>query len=46
MDVVETAVSDKDGVFTFQNFDIGNWIIRETAAPEGYSLMEDIHISV
>lgn len=46
MDVVETAVSDKDGVFTFHNFDIGNWIIRETAAPEGYSLMEDIHFRV
>ena len=46
MDVAETAVSDKDGVFTFHNFDIGNWIIRETAAPEGYSLMEDFHFRV
>ena len=46
MDVVETAVSDKDGVFAFYNFDIGNWIIRETSAPEGYSLMEDVHLRV
>ena len=37
MEKVETAVSDKDGVVIFRNFDYGEWIIRENAAPEGYS---------
>ena len=46
MEKVETAVSDADGVFTFRRFDYGDWIIRETAAPEGYSRMEDIHFHV
>ena len=46
MEKVETAVSDKDGVVIFRNFDYGDWIIRETAAPEGYSKMEDIHFQV
>src|SRR5699024_11140625 len=36
MEKVETAISDKNGVFTFSQFDYGDWIIRETAAPEGY----------
>ena len=46
MEKVETAVSDADGVFTFHRFDYGEWIIRETAAPEGYSRMEDIRFRV
>ncbi len=46
MEKVETAVSDKDGVVIFRNFDYGDWIIRETAAPEGYSKMEDIRFQV
>ena len=46
MEKVETAVSDKDGVVIFRNFDYGDWIIRETAAPEGYSQMEDIRFQV
>lgn len=46
MEKVETAVSDKDGVIIFRNFDYGDWIIRETAAPEGYSKMEDIRFQV
>lgn len=46
MEKVETAVSDKDGVVIFHNFDYGDWIIRETAAPEGYSKMEDIRFQV
>lgn len=43
---VETAVSDKDGVFTFHNFDYGDWLIRETAAPEGFCKMEDVRFHV
>ena len=46
MEKVETAVSDKDGVVIFRNFDYGDWIIREDAAPEGYSKMEDIRFQV
>ena len=46
MEKVETAVSDKDDVVIFRNFDYGDWIIRETAAPEGYSKMEDIRFQV
>lgn len=46
MEKVETVVSDKDGVVIFRNFDYGDWIIRENAAPEGYSRMEDIRFQV
>ncbi|MBR2601134.1 MAG: hypothetical protein IKE08_00425 [Clostridia bacterium] len=46
MEKVETAVSDANGVFTFRKFDYGDWIIRETAAPEGYSRMEDVRFHV
>ena len=46
MEKVETAVSDKDGVVIFRNFNYGEWIIRENAAPEGYSKMEDIRFQV
>ena len=46
MEKVETAISDKNGVFTFSQFDYGDWIIRETAAPEGYCRMEDIRLHV
>ena len=46
MEAAETAVSDADGVLIFRNFDYGDWIIRETAAPEGYCQMEDIRLYV
>ncbi len=46
MELVETAISDKDGVFTFRSFDYGDWIIRETAAPEGFCRMEDVWVHV
>lgn len=46
MEKVETAVSDADGVFTFSQFDFGDWIIRENSAPSGYCHMEDIRIHV
>lgn len=46
MEKVETAVSNQDGVFTFSQFDYGDWIIREDAAPNGYCRTEDIRIHV
>lgn len=46
MEKVEAAISDKDGVVIFRNFDYGDWIIRESAAPEGYSRMDDIRFQV
>ncbi len=46
MEKVETAVSNQDGVFTFSQFDFGDWIIRENATPNGYCRMEDIRIHV
>ena len=46
MEITETVVSDENGVFIFRSFDYGDWIIRETAAPEGCSLMEDIRFHV
>ena len=46
MEKMETAVSDKDGVFCFTRFDYGDWIIREDATPEGFCPMEDIHLHI
>ena len=46
MEKVGTAVSNQDGVFTFSQFDYGDWIIRENAAPNGYCRMEDIRVHV
>lgn len=43
---VETVTSDENGVFIFTKFDYGDWIIREVKAPDGYNLMEDIHLHV
>lgn len=44
--VVQTVISDANGVFTFTQIDYGDWIIRETVAPEGYSRMEDKHLHI
>ena len=46
MEKMETAVSDKDGVFCFTRFGYGEWIIREDATPEGFCPMEDIHLLI
>ena len=43
---VETATSNENGEFIFTQFDYGVWIIRETEAPEGYTKMADIIVSV
>lgn len=45
-ETVETVVSNDCGEFIFSNFDCGDWIIRETKVPEGYSQMEDIPLRV
>jgi len=45
-EVVETATSNSNGEFVFRKFDYGDWIIRETEAPEGYSRMEDYLLHV
>lgn len=33
-----TAVSDKDGKFSFENIPFGRWLVKELRAPSGYSL--------
>lgn len=38
-----TAISDKDGVFTFENIPYGNWIICELKAADGYLENTEIH---
>ena len=43
---VETVVSNEKGEFIFTAFDYGVWIIRETKAPDGYNLMEELTVSV
>ena len=45
-EVVETTVSNDKGEFIFTKFDYGDWIIRETEAPEGYNRMEDYLLHV
>lgn len=45
-EIVEIATSDENGVFTFHRLDYGDWIIRESRAPEGFSLMEDVTLHV
>ena len=45
-EVVETVTSNEKGEFLFTQFDYGDWIIRETAAPDGYSRMEDYLLHV
>lgn len=45
-EVAETVVSDAQGKFHFTQFDYGKWLIREDEAPEGYSQMADIELTV
>lgn len=45
-EVAETVVSDAQGKFHFTQFDYGKWLIREVEAPEGYSKMADIELTV
>lgn len=45
-EIVETATSDENGLFIFTQFDYGDWIVHEEAAPEGFSRMADITFHV
>ena len=45
-EVVEIVTSDDAGEFVFTRFTYGNWLIRETKAPEGYNIMPDIELKV
>lgn len=38
-----TALSDKDGIFTFENIPYGNWIVKELQPAENYLSSDDIH---
>ena len=40
---VMTAISDREGKFTFEGFLRGVYTIRETQAPHGYLLSEDVY---
>ena len=44
--VTEVAASDENGEFIFRHIDYGDWIIRETAAPNGYRRMEDVLLHI
>ncbi|MFR1591990.1 MAG: SpaA isopeptide-forming pilin-related protein [Christensenellales bacterium] len=44
--VTEVATSDENGEFIFRHIDYGDWIIRETAAPNGYRRMEDMLLHI
>ena len=39
--VAAHAVSDKKGEFEITGFTVGDWILREDEAPEGFNLMND-----
>lgn len=42
-----TALSDKDGIFTFENIPYGNWIVKELQPAENYLPSDDIyHVTV
>ena len=45
-EIVEIVTSDDAGEFVFTRFTFGNWIIRETKAPEGYNIMPNIELTV
>lgn len=38
-----TALSDKNGIFTFENIPYGNWIVKELQPAENYLPSDDIH---
>ena len=46
MEKVETAISDKNGVFTFSQFDYGDWDHPGDGCAGGYCRMEDIRLHV
>lgn len=38
-----TALTDKDGIFTFEDIPYGNWILKELQPAENYLPSDDIH---
>ena len=40
-EVFKTAITDKDGKFTLENIPYGEYILKETKAPEGYLINEE-----
>lgn len=38
-----TALSDKDGIFIFENIPYGNWIVKELQPAKDYLSTDDIH---
>lgn len=38
-----TALSDKDGIFTFEDIPYGNWIVKELQPAKDYLPSDDIH---
>lgn len=38
-----TALTDKDGIFTFENVPFGNWIVKELQPAKDYLPSDDIH---
>ena len=45
-EIVDRATSNEKGEFFLTGFGYGDWIIRETVAPEGFNRMEDVLIHV
>ncbi len=45
-EVVEVVTSNVKGEFLFTQFDYGDWIVSETAVPNGFNAMEDITFHV
>ena len=45
-EIVDVAASDEKDEFYLTGFGYGDWIIRETVAPEGFNRVEDVLIHV
>ena len=45
-EIVDVAANDEKGEFYLTGFGYGDWIIRETVAPEGFNRVEDVRIHV
>ena len=45
-EIMDVAASDEKGDFYLTGFGYGDWIIRETVAPEGFNRVEDVRIHV